>query len=45
MLRVDILKYLVMYVDGGVYLDIKSGAVEPFDVVLERLGKARGGKY
>ncbi len=24
-IRVDVLKYLLMYVDGGIYLDIKSG--------------------
>ena len=37
-IRVDILKYLAMYVDGGVYLDIKSGAHRPFDDVIVEQG-------
>lgn len=32
--RADLFRYLLMYKVGGVYLDIKSGAREPFDRVL-----------
>jgi mannosyltransferase OCH1-like enzyme len=32
--RADLFRYLLMYKVGGVYLDIKSGAQQPFDSVL-----------
>jgi mannosyltransferase OCH1-like enzyme len=32
--RADLFRYLLMYKVGGVYLDIKSGAAQPFDSVL-----------
>ncbi len=33
--RADFFRYLLMYVEGGVYLDIKSTASRPLDEVLE----------
>lgn len=33
--RADLFRYLVMYKVGGVYLDIKSSATQPFDAVLK----------
>ncbi len=32
--RIDLFKYLLMYKDGGVYLDIKSSTEKPLDEVL-----------
>lgn len=32
--RADLFRYLLMYVEGGVYLDIKSSALRPLDEVL-----------
>jgi hypothetical protein len=32
--RADLFRYLLIYRLGGVYLDVKSGADEPFDAVL-----------
>jgi mannosyltransferase OCH1-like enzyme len=33
--KADLFRYLVMYKDGGVYLDLKSGASRPLDEVLQ----------
>lgn len=33
--RADIFRYLLLYKLGGVYLDIKSSALEPFDATLQ----------
>lgn len=33
--RADLLRYLLIYRLGGVYLDVKSGADRPFDTVLD----------
>jgi len=32
--RADLFRYLVLYREGGAYLDVKSGASRPFDEVL-----------
>ena len=32
--RADLFRYLVLYKQGGVYMDVKSGASRPFDEVL-----------
>lgn len=34
--RADLFRYLALYKQGGVYLDVKSGASRPFDEVLKR---------
>jgi inositol phosphorylceramide mannosyltransferase catalytic subunit len=34
--RADLFRYLLIYRMGGVYLDVKSGASQPFDAVLRR---------
>jgi len=33
--RADLFRYLALYKQGGVYLDVKSGASRPFDEVLK----------
>lgn len=33
--RADVLRYLICYAVGGVYLDVKSTAEQPFDTVLK----------
>jgi mannosyltransferase OCH1-like enzyme len=33
--RADLLRYLLLFCDGGVYLDVKSTALAPLDSVLE----------
>lgn len=33
--RADLFRYLVLYKQGGIYMDVKSGASRPFDEVLK----------
>ena len=32
--KIDVFRYLLLYYEGGVYLDIKSSATRPFDEIL-----------
>lgn len=37
--KADFFRYLVMYNEGGIYLDIKSGSTKPFDSIIEKTDK------